>query len=60
MAGKAKIKLIEFKKPYTKQLKQLNKGGGIKDFNKIALIITKFLYQNSRGNINSIGSRATL
>ena len=37
------------------------KGGwGIKDFNGVALAITKFSYRSSRGSIGSIGSRATL
>ena len=37
------------------------KGGwGIKDFNRVALAITRFLYWSSRGSIGSIGSRATL
>ena len=37
------------------------KGGwSIKDFNRVALAITRFLYQSSRGSIGSIGSRVAL
>ena len=39
----------------------LVKGGwSIKDFNRVALAITRFLYWSSRGSIGSIGSRVML
>ena len=37
------------------------KGGwSIKDFNRVALAITRFSYWSSRGSMGSIGSRAML
>jgi len=45
IASEAKMELIEPKEPYVKPLEQPSKGGwSIKDFNGVALTITRFLY----------------
>ena len=38
----------------------VERGWSVKDFNGVALAITRFSYWSSRGSIGSIGSRATL
>ena len=45
MASETEIELIEPKEFYIKRLEQPYKGGwSIKDFNRVALVIIRFLY----------------